>query len=446
MNMFTRFSRIFILTTLLLAVMLHLTRCDAEKKDNKAAMAAGAIYAFQVNSHSGKLSDTSENDLIADSVTSIDNPPSANSTKDEIRFSQPVGIRISKEGEMVPMDPDAIAGNPPAPATKSRSFWMDVTGKELNNGIQLPLTTDDALLRITPASASAKKLDPYSLQLKSDNGEAHQLTAGDVADDEQMTDQGMSVAKGSVAFRVSRKSDQGFLNVRTSEAVNNDSHYLINVQEKNSNTVLNLRSARSIFGASDKIVVEASLMKNGKSMNADEVTATVKSPSGRVYEMTPTGMVDGKAVFDLDEVKDEYTPGVLWEAEVKASNGEVMRNGRVAFARSFATARYDGDVNVSSDDDGNLLVELSVEVGTEGRYAASALLYGTGGNGELRPVISAQTGKYLTGSDSITLVFEAKYLKNAGVVAPFEIRDVRLMDQSRISVVHQQAHGFAVDM
>ena len=85
-----------------------------------------------------------------------------------------------------------------------------------------------------------------------------------------------------------------------------------------------------------------------------------------------------------------------------------------------------------------------VEVASAGRYAATALLYGRNREGQLQPIAVGQTGDQLgPGRRALALRFDAATIAGAGLSGPFELRDVRVVDQGRMFVVHRQARGLA---
>jgi len=48
------------------------------------------------------------------------------------------------------------------------------------------------------------------------------------------------------------------------------------------------------------------------------------------------------------------------------------------------------------------------------------------------------------GPATLVLAFDREPLREAGFGAPYEIRDLRLMDQGRMGLLHQQARGVMI--
>ncbi|NJL29969.1 MAG: DUF4785 domain-containing protein, partial [Thermoanaerobaculia bacterium] len=75
----------------------------------------------------------------------------------------------------------------------------------------------------------------------------------------------------------------------------------------------------------------------------------------------------------------------------------------------------------------------------------SGLLYGTDAEGQLRPMAEAQSAAWLEpGSAKLDLVIDRSAVTGATLKAPFELRGLRLVDQSRMGVLHQQAQALVI--
>lgn len=105
-------------------------------------------------------------------------------------------------------------------------------------------------------------------------------------------------------------------------------------------------------------------------------------------------------------------------------------------------ARLDGNVNLLDRAD-QLVARFGVEVGAAGRYEVRALLYGMVG-GAMAPVAVAHSAAWLEpGAGTIELAYDAALL--AGVRGPYELRDLSLLDQSRVGLLHRQQRGLVID-
>ena len=140
-------------------------------------------------------------------------------------------------------------------------------------------------------------------------------------------------------------------------------------------------------------------------------------------------------------------PGALWEVEVTARGEQagrtVLRGVRTAFAVAAPTARFTG-LATPRGDAGRPAVTLEVETAAAGRYEARRP-FATDARGELKPAAVAHAAAWLEpGRGRIELAFDSATLAGAGLGAPFEVRDLQLLDQGRMGLLHRQARGLVL--
>ena len=105
------------------------------------------------------------------------------------------------------------------------------------------------------------------------------------------------------------------------------------------------------------------------------------------------------------------------------------------------TARLTGAVQTEVDSRA-LRADLGVQVGTPGRYEVRAVLMGTNREGQLEAVAVGHSANWLeAGNGNLSLSFDAALLKERGLTAPYEINDLRLIHQDRMSLLHRQAQA-----
>jgi len=141
----------------------------------------------------------------------------------------------------------------------------------------------------------------------------------------------------------------------------------------------------------------------------------------------------------------------MWELKVSVTgtlDGEtVHRDLRTAFAYALPTARLTGEavVTLPGTAGSGLAVSLPVETAVAGRYEVRGILYGTGADGRLAPMGVADTAAWLpNGVNDLELRFPASIVNRTGFRPPYEIRDLRLMDQSRMAVLLRQRRGLVI--
>ena len=78
------------------------------------------------------------------------------------------------------------------------------------------------------------------------------------------------------------------------------------------------------------------------------------------------------------------------------------------------------------------------------RYQASAVLYGTGADGQLHPAAIAQSAAWLErGKTSLNLRYDASSLATA-LGAPWELRDLRLVNQADMGLLERRERALVL--
>jgi hypothetical protein len=279
-----------------------------------------------------------------------------------------------------------------------------------------------------------------------DKGAGMALLAG-VA---EMKAAGVPFAEGTTAFRLSPAVGVGAVTLQA-PSVKSEGRYQIHVFDAESPYVLGLRAQGMDYLHGQTLQATAKLAGADKAVALSAVEAYVTSPAGRAWpvKFTAGGAGSYLAQLPLDALdKAAKNVGGLWELHVAARGQvdglEVVRNARTAFGVHVATAGLSGNVTLLGGKTG-LQVDFAVQVASPGRYEVRGVLFGTDRAGNLRPVAVGDSADYLTQDGSIRLSFERSLLDEAGVSAPFEIRDLSLLDQGRMGVLHRQALGLVID-
>ena len=132
----------------------------------------------------------------------------------------------------------------------------------------------------------------------------------------------------------------------------------------------------------------------------------------------------------------------MWEvhltADAEVDGVVVRRNTRTAFQVAVPTARFNGDVDINANRD-SVFASLGVDVAEAGRYEARAILFATDKAGEMRPVSVAHQATVIeAGNGILELEFDFASIEAAGLAAPYELRDLRLIHQNSMSILHRQ--------
>jgi hypothetical protein len=356
-----------------------------------------------------------------------------------------------------PVDAQAeLAASRPFVA-ESREFWFQVDGRELAAGVILPVTAPAAVVRVNPlpGSAAARPLAAASLSLIDAGGELHRGSSGmeQLATAEQLRAAGAAFPEGTVAFRIAERLGAGDFVLRAAaDAVTPQARYVIHVLDRGSAVLLRLSTDQTAYLHGGRLVVKAAMTDAGRALALDEITAFVTSPAGRGWPVVlrPAGDGSYRGSLTLDGSGEAAARGDgLWEVQVSASGergGQTLaRAARTAFSAAAPTARWLGAAPAAAGERGSLAVRFEIETATAGRYEVRGVLYGSDRSGELRPAAVAHAAAWLeAGQGGLTLAFDPAFASAAGLSAPFEIRDLRLIDQGRMGLLQRQERGVVI--
>lgn len=350
----------------------------------------------------------------------------------------PVGVSQALDSKA------ALDTAPQAFVAHSREFWSDVGETELRAGVSIATTAPGALVRLSPHGGNGAALDPAGVLLRT-NGKT--LSASDasvaVADAKALRSAGMAVPDGTLVFRLAASVPSGHVEIAAPHA---QGRYLVHVFEPASTLVLEMSADRDTVLAGSAIAFQAKLADTG-TRTLKLASGLVTAPDGYSADLAFTRAADGtfRATFTPDAAHSAGPQ--LWEAHVftatQAGNTTVLRDATTAFAVSEPSARFGGAAQVNRDARG-LHVALDVATAAASRYQVSGVLYGTGADGALHAAALAQSAAWIgAGNARIELGFDSAAL--AGVHAPFELRDLRLLDQATMAVIERRERGMRID-
>jgi len=352
-----------------------------------------------------------------------------------------------------PIERTAALVERPAPATAtSREYWLRVTAAELAEGVALPTTAPAALVRLNPAgdAAAERAPDPGDLALEAPDGSVWRDGEGMelLADADAVKASGAPFAEGTVAFRLRGDLGAGRFVLRAPGlAALAATPFVVHVLEPSSPYALQLTADRTDALAGAEVHAVARLAAS-RSLPPGSIEATLIAPSGRRLPATVRTLWNGDARLTARVESAGGASRGLWqlEASVATTVGdlEVRRQVRTAFSATTPTARLGEAAAVEQREDGTLAVRLPVQAAAEGRYEVRAVLFGTRPDGVMVPAAVGHSADWLpAGNTALELLFGTDLTEGLG--APYELRDLQLVDQSRMGLLHRQARGLLVD-
>jgi hypothetical protein len=211
--------------------------------------------------------------------------------------------------------------------------------------------------------------------------------------------------------------------------------------------VLSLRTGRDALLQGGTLDVFGSLQSEA-GHRAGDLVGTVVAPNGRMFDLSFAPLAEGqwKASAQIDAAAGAGAG--LWEVHttLRSSDGRLQRDARTAFAASVPTARFGSAVAVQGKRGEALQFGLPVEVASASRYDASAVLYASAADGSLAPIAIAHSAAWLEpGTRTLALRFDASLLAKAGFGAPYELRELRLVDQGSLGLMEHRARALRID-
>lgn len=349
-----------------------------------------------------------------------------------------------------PLSIDRSAPAPAGPAMESRQYWVDTTGSSLERGLKLPLSAPGAIVRISALHAdTGALLDADRLQVNVD-GQSLPVTqsAGGLKllNGSDLQAQGMSVPSDTLAFQLPKQGEPHSLQLQLAGAPA-EQPLVVHVFEPESQWVGQLSADRHNYLAGNELKLDVGLVKGDERFAAQSVQAVLVSPDAAhawPLEVTADGFgLEGVAPQSLPE-SGEGLYEVHAYLEGHQGGTQVRRDLKVAVNIAVPTARLTDRIDTGGEN--GLTIDLGVEVATAGRYQVSGQVWGTAGNGALQPLAMAQTAAVLEpGEGRLQLDVPARLVVESGLSAPFEVREVQLLDQGRMAVLESRSRGFVIE-
>lgn len=351
------------------------------------------------------------------------------------------------------LDPAAALQPVAAPhVASSKEYWDRRSADELAAGVTIPTTSPGAIVRLSPVGAgSTKALEAREVILRKD-GRTFANGAGmrAVADSETLEKGSAPFPAGSTVFRIDPALGVGRFELQVPGASGDT---VVHVFEPDSTVHLDLKADRVGYQAGSQIRIDAQLVDGAQARGVDEITGLVTSPGGQVREIAFTADKAGGYRASLPaDFAGESGIGGLFEVQAFVSaqgpQGQLLRDARTAFSYSVPSARFTGaarTVPVRMRDP-VVYLEFDVEVAAASRYQIGAVLYGTDKSGAKVPVAMAQRAERLTpGVHGMTLLFGPDVLDGAKAGAPWEIRDLQLVNQADMGLQEQRVQALVLD-
>lgn len=343
---------------------------------------------------------------------------------------------------------------------QSRSFKMQVNAAALNHGVEIPVSSESPVIRVI-SMAKGIGVEKQQLKIKKGSTWLSSEEAFDVvANQNELNAAGLSIAKNAFAMKLKKTLGREPVTLKIDRIKADNSQYVIHVLEPRSDKILNLTVNNAKLLKGDLLTLKLNLLQGVKKLPLNTTQAYILSPQGA--QKIPVILKSGSDKFAGDFDRGSVYAAVdtsqlstqaagLWEFHVASSHGdgrdEVLRNAKLAFSLAPKTGRLLDRVVYTKPqaDKDTLCLEFDVEAAVAGRYEVSAIIYGFSNEGKRTAGIKTTTAQWLESNGSIVLEVPADILRQAGIVAPFEVRHLSLKDQTRMAELWSQEKALVIN-
>ncbi len=336
----------------------------------------------------------------------------------------------------------------------SREYWLTVNGLQLLQGLKLQTTAAGAIVKISPMpdrnvkSSKLPVLDTGQLTIIDAQGKQHpQMSAmANSATADQLNNARLSFPPGTVIFELKETLGHGEFTVKYHNIINPQQRFLLYVLDKNSQYRLSVKTDDDTVFSGRQLVAQIALTDNKIIRDVSSVETFLRSPDGGKFVVDNKINKDGlvETAINIDGLDDRSIG--LWELHVATKsvmNGmQVQRNAKTTFAYSQPNAKLTQTVDITRAKglDNTLRLSFGIDAVSSGRFELRGILYGTEIDNKKVPIMFANSAGWReAGPSTLDLTFDLSKVSNSSAGKPFEIRDLRLLDQSRMMLLHRQS-------
>ncbi|TDR17562.1 DUF4785 domain-containing protein [Marinicella litoralis] len=324
---------------------------------------------------------------------------------------------------------------------ESKSFYMDVNGADLTKGIDIPVASHSAVIRI---SSMGENIQIDGSQIELSQGPT-QISKQVMATGEELNSIGMAVPEHTVAMKINHQPGALRLKLNGLKTANND-RFVIHVLEPESPYRLAMTTSKQLYQAGDTLTVKAELLAADSKLPI-AMQGYISRPNGEKYaDLKFTTDGDGQMVANLAQLPLASLNDGLWEVHTiaKSENADqtILRDVSSAFAVTVPTAQFNGQLKMTHAE-----IKLGIDNHMSSRYEASGLLMGHDKTGNAQPIAMLMTADWLSqGEATLSFKLPKLLINKSGLSAPFLVTQLNLKNQSLMAPVQQIDSGFQFNM
>lgn len=350
------------------------------------------------------------------------------------------------------LQPTIILSEIPKPyKASSKDYWLAIDGKQLKQGVKVQTAAPGAMIKISPRPNSSNTtnalpvLDINQLMVIDAQGKQQPQSAmAKSATAAQLKSAQLSFPPGTVIIQLDKKLGHGEFTIKHQGIKNEQQAFILYVRDINSDYNLSVQTENDTVFTDHQLAAQITVKQNKVVQTISDIEVYLSSPDGEKFTVdnktVKNGIIDVSRIIDS---KDDKKIG-LWELHVmtkSAAGGmEIQRNVKTTFAYVQPNAALTKTVKITRNkNDDTLTLRFGIDAVSSGRFELRGTLYGTDTNDKLTPVMFANSAGWReAGASTLNLTFELNKVNKSRLKEPYELRDLRLLDQSRMMLLHKQ--------
>lgn len=346
-----------------------------------------------------------------------------------------------------------LAGHYQAPKIQTQQqqnsdqYWLTVTGKALNQGIQLPISQTNASVRISPKqnkqqSLTTTSIDSRQISFMPVNAPASNKTSQymeNILNADKLATAG--VFAHSSGFTLRHSAPIGLYQMQVKQTLAENAQYIINVKEKNSPKQLSL-TAPLATSQTDNLTLSLTLANQALRHSP---TAMLFDNHGNSYPLSVTKQAQ-QWQLTLANGAELPTSQHLMALEINTNEivaGQLIKRSiRTAIKRYSHSANIDQQLQVDWQQQLPQQLSFNLNVASASRFDVSAVITGTDQQGQEISIMRTQAAQWFeTGKQTLTLPIDQALISQMQLSAPFRIRELTLTDQGQLARLSYQAYA-----
>ncbi|USD35686.1 DUF4785 domain-containing protein [Ferrimonas sp. SCSIO 43195] len=361
----------------------------------------------------------------------------------------PVNSKTETVSYISNADDADIAGPKGQQSRSSDEYWHEVSGRQLNQGIELLLSQPGGLVRLAPRAdlrsgtlIHGDAIDPTTVELRHSLQKANQAPRQDSEPLIQSATNAMIMASAGVdddssALLLSSKLKPGSYRLSVGQPLLADARYLVHVKEKGSPHQLAVSAPSSLHR--DDADLQLAIDWPGQLTADTDLTALLVLENGQ-RRPVPLHSSDGHYVARLDLNDEPIVAAGFSELMIhslsRVDGIDIKRSVKTAFKRVAQTASLTGVAREQWHQGQLQALVTDVSVAKAGRYQLRAVLGGQDNSGKLQAAMRSDIALWLEpGRHQVAIPLDPTRFESRAVRPPYALMALTLTDQGQMAIL-----------